>query len=496
MLTKSDFRSGLACVKKLWLDKHRRYLRPAPSEADLDRMRMGMEVGRLARALMPDGVLIDSAGFEAQEAAEMTLREMDHGSDRLFEATFLTGDRMARVDILQRSGSGWVLDEVKSSTVKDPKLLEKAGLIHDIAFQVSVLRQSGIEVEAARLVLIDSSYVWDGGPLDVGRLLKPVDVTAECFDLQEELDRRVGEFSRVVEDDSPPEIETNTYCSGCSYYDHCHEAQPKHDVVHLPLIRADGVRKLRELGYRSIDLIPEDHKLSDGMRRVREVVVTGRPYIGPGLADALDQIRFPAAFIDFESTTTPIPIFPLTRPYQQICFQWSVHVLDARDAEPRHLEFLHEDASDPREEFCRSLFDAIRHCRSVVHYSSFEKTQLKAMAADGIAKAQELVDLITERGVDLEQIVKEQVYLEAFKGRSSIKYVLPALVPSMSYEGMAIGDGNAAASAFRRMVGLPPGADRDRIRGELLEYCCQDTLGMVRVYVAVSALLVDQPGLF
>ena len=89
--------------------------------------------------------------------------------------------------------------------------------------------------------------------------------------------------------------------------------------------------------------------------------------------------------------------------------------------------------------------------------------------------------------VDLEKIVRESFYHPDFKGRSSIKRVLPAPVPEMTYEGLAIGDGDDASALFARMArGEKTEEECAEIQTNLLRYCKQDTLGMVRVHQALA----------
>jgi hypothetical protein len=67
-------------------------------------------------------------------------------------------------------------------------------------------------------------------------------------------------------------------------------------------------------------------------------------------------------------------------------------------------------------------------------------------------------------------------------GLNSLKAGLPALVPNMSYDGMAVADGQAAGLAWEAFVhGDLDYNERDRIRKALLEYCGQDTLALVRL---------------
>jgi hypothetical protein len=92
------------------------------------------------------------------------------------------------------------------------------------------------------------------------------------------------------------------------------------------------------------------------------------------------------------------------------------------------------------------------------------------------------IDKIKRRLWDLLPIVRDYVYHPAFGGSYSLKSVLPALVPEMTYEGMEVGNGQAAGLAWESMVcGGLGGDERDRIRRALLDYCSQDTLGMVRL---------------
>ncbi len=74
------------------------------------------------------------------------------------------------------------------------------------------------------------------------------------------------------------------------------------------------------------------------------------------------------------------------------------------------------------------------------------------------------------------------MYHPEFLGSYSIKNVLPALVPGMTYEGMEVADGTDAGLAWESLVcGTVDQAEQDRIRNALLAYCGQDTLAMVRL---------------
>lgn len=418
---------------------------------------------------------------------------MDAEATCLFEATFSHDHRRARVDVLWKRDQGWVLDEVKMSTVKPPDKI-KPDKLWDLGFQYVLLRDVGLEIEAARLLLVDSSYVWEGGPYDPHAMLGPVDLTERCQELEPEIRQAGTRIFEALAQPEEPEAELNTHCKDCDYFDHCFQDRPRNDVIYLPKVTARRVRELRQAGYDRIEQIPDEERLTSAQRRLRDALVSGVPSIGEGLAEQLQRVEFPAAFVDYESSSSAFPVYPGTRPYRQICFQWSAHLLDSCDGPAEHREFLPEDGRDPREEFCRTLWQTVSASRSLVHYHNFEITQLKPMVDEGIPYAKELLDAFLERSVDLEKIVREHVCLAEFMGRSSIKVVLPALVPELSYKGVAIASGTEASTAYRRMIApTTPPEEAQTIREALLEYCKLDTWAMIAVYRALLRLTDTPP---
>ena len=85
--------------------------------------------------------------------------------------------------------------------------------------------------------------------------------------------------------------------------------------------------------------------------------------------------------MDFETLNPAIPRFPGMRPYDQLPFQWSVHVQRKPGAEPEHHEFLATDTNDPRREFITSLCSVLGKSGSLVVYSAFESQRLSELAA-------------------------------------------------------------------------------------------------------------------
>ena len=186
--------------------------------------------------------------------------------------------------------------------------------------------------------------------------------------------------------------------------------------------------------------------------------------------------------MDFETINPCVPRFPGMRPCDQLLFQWSVHVQREPGAAPKHFEFLATDKNDPRPTFISTLCDALGDSGSiVVYHQPFESQRLSDLGL-WLPEYSGRIKKIQRRLWDLLPVVRNYVYHPAFGGSHSLKSVLPALVPNMTYEGMKVGDGKAAGLAWESLVrGELDGGEQEKIRKALLDYCGQDTLAMVRL---------------
>lgn len=199
------------------------------------------------------------------------------------------------------------------------------------------------------------------------------------------------------------------------------------------------------------------------------------------LKKELDGLKYPLHFADFESINPAIPRFVGMRPYAQIPFQWSLHLQKEPGATLEHFEFLATDRNDPRTDFISSLCAALGESGSIVVYSWFESQRLSELSA-WLPEFADQIKNIQARLFDLLPVVREHTYHPAYAGSYSIKSVLPALVPEMTYDGMEVANGQAAGVAWERLMRERlDQAERERIQKALLEYCGQDTLAMVKL---------------
>ena len=182
---------------------------------------------------------------------------------------------------------------------------------------------------------------------------------------------------------------------------------------------------------------------------------------------------------------TALPLFNECHPYQQIPFQYSLHVQNEPNSELEHYEYLSRDAVTlPAHELLSSLAGRVGPAGSVVTWNkSFEAARNREMALQYPEYA-ELMEGINNRIFDLMEIFSQQHFVHhKFKGSSSIKKVLPVLVDGFSYDNLDITNGQAAASRWYQAVsGSTTKAEANKTFESLLEYCKLDTLAMVEIY--------------
>lgn len=478
-LSKSKFVAGCQCLKRLYWHVHEPELAVKPDAADEAIMQQGHEVGMLARQLFPGGIEVRSD--RGLEQAIRATRELVANREvpAIFEGVFEDGGVLVKVDILHRRTDGrWRLIEVKStSDVKDRHF-------EDVAIQYRVVSRSGLDVVGAWLAHVNRGYVFDGSSVDARRFFKIRNVTSRVVKLQTKLTFQLRSQFTVLSMPKAPDIAPGRHCTDpvtCEFFNHCNPPRPADHIGYLPRLHASAMEELEEMGVESIHDIPDDFELTEIQRRAATSVRTGEPWFGPELSVELAKLEYPLYFSDFETVNPAIPRFAGMRPYDHLPFQWSVHVLRNLGAEPEHYEFLATNVSDPRHEFVSSLCNVLGQIGSIVVYSAFESQRLSDLAA-WLVEFTDPINAIQARLFDLLPVVREHTYHPAYAGSYSIKSVLPALVPEMSYEGMTVSNGQDAGLAWEALTksGMD-GVEWDRIRKALLGYCGQDTLALVRL---------------
>src|ERR1039458_8240909 len=413
-ISKSHFMSGVQCLKRLYWQVHEPELGGVPDAAAVAIMEQGREVGRLARQLFAGGVEVP---FGDPEQAIRITRELIANPEvpAIFEAAFEDGGVFVRVDVLHRSRDGrWRLIEVKSTAdIKEQHL-------DDLAIQHRVVSRSGLDLASSCLAHVNRNYVYTGGDIDVWRFFRIKNLTRRVERLLPKLTFQLRSELRVLAMPNAPDLPSGPHCTDpikCEFFDRCNPPLPTDHIGYLPRLHASAAEELEEMGVESISEIPDDFPLSERQRRACTSVQSGEPWFSAELGEELESLKYPLYFMDFESVNPAIPRFSGMRPFDQLPFQWSVHVQSQPDTKLEHYEFLATDRSDPRREFITSLSGALGESGSIVVYAAFESQRLSELA-NWLPEFAERIKAVQSRLWDLLAVVRNHVYHPAFAGRT------------------------------------------------------------------------------
>jgi hypothetical protein len=246
---------------------------------------------------------------------------------------------------------------------------------------------------------------------------------------------------------------------------------------------------MEELSIEDMRNVPDEY-LSDRQAFVKEHTVAGTVFFdAEGAAADLLPHGFPAYFLDFETIRFTVPVWKGTRPFRQIPFQFSLHIL-TESGDLQHHGFLDLSGDDPSLACAQSLVDRCGDNGPVYAYNAgFEKMVMRDLAGRVPALAPGL-EAIIDRVVDLKPIASRRYYHPSQHGSWSLKAVLPAAVPDLSYDDLdGVQDGMMAGDAFMEAIDTTTTPERKQeIEIQLVEYCKLDTLAMVRLWEKFSGM--------
>ncbi|KAA3595829.1 MAG: DUF2779 domain-containing protein [Calditrichaeota bacterium] len=479
-ITKQLFLNTISCSTLGW---HTKKNKEQGEELSIDaqfRIAEGNQIGELARKIFPNGKLISEL---RSETASLETKEVMQNSDikHIFEATFIHENFVTKADVLRRNENGtWDLIEVKSSVKDDKKFID------DIAYTTMIIENCGVKIDKTFLYLVSKDFRL-GMPLE--KLFNPIEHTEEVKQKVQEFKAVADSVVKVLETENKPLNPIEFKCKKCDFFADCSGQEIKEHIFALPRISQKKYSELQNLGVDLIKDVPDSYKLTENQKIVRDSTKSNKVLIQSGLTQSLEQITFPAYYLDFETTKTAFPVFPETAPHTQILTQFSIHKCSSLGKVENHFDYLVETDKDYREELAKRLIQALGGEGSIVVYTNFEKTQINGLIKRFPHFTVELENIIS-RLVDLEKIIEKGIYHPKFYGSFSIKKTLPAFVPEMTYEGMAIGNGLDAMCIFAKMLqGTFPVDKIEQTRKDLLVYCKQDTLAMVKLHEAIYNLV-------
>lgn len=487
-LSKTNYLVYRDCAHNAWVKVHRLdiYHASPPSVFEQAVMDIGNDVDQRARDLFPGGILIrrgDAVGT-AQLVAER--------APVIYQPVFETDHYTTACDILvwDAEREAYDLYEVKASTSGEDRKAKDELYTYDLAFQAVVLNACGLPLGRLFLVRLDGSYVSDG-TLDLDRLFTREDFTDRVTPLLDAVAADMDGAHDTISLETMPTAPCGCIYKGrsshCTSFGFINPDVPDYSVHDLSRIGL-STRRLRALvdgGILAIADVPEDFELTTNQANQLRAARQNRSFLEiPALSAFLDKIRYPIAFLDYETYPCALPRFAGFGPYDHIPFQFSLHVVDQPGGAAVHREFLFTDTGCPDAHFVASLQEALPPEGSVVVWNkAFEQT-INAKIAQRLPEARAFLESVNARVVDLMDVFTGQMVVHpGFRGRTSIKAVLPALVPNLSYAGLEIQEGATASETWNRIViGDMEPDEADAARRNLLAYCALDSLAMVEIW--------------
>jgi len=407
-----------------------------------------------------------------------------------FQRNFQSDKLLARADIVLTDNNTGIktLIEVKSGTEVKPEYLD------DLAFQLIAASSVGMRMDRVGVLHVNGDYI-RSGTIDLQTFFVFEDVT-------EAVRARLPETRKNIETaitylaQAEPVIPLHQYCGkklDCPVLQKQHPQLPKYSVFDIGRINQAKLRDLLEKGIVDIHQVPPDLNLSEKQRLQVHVAQSGKPHIClECIQQALGSLQFPLYFLDYETLQYGIPQYDGIKPYQQMVFQWSLHVLYEADGGAVHVEFLSDGTEHPAMKFAQTLYEAIpRNGGTILVWNkSFE-----------MARNRELVQMypqfeafftdLNERVFDLMEIFQHQHFVHPeFRGSCSIKNILPVLAPHLSYADLEINHGMLASIRwFELITGKIPASEKQRVLECMRQYCKLDTLAMVEVYNHLRSLV-------
>ena len=493
VISKSEFMMFLKHPAWLWLKKFDKAKLPEVDEALQLRFDEGALFESYAEKTFPDAVKLgykhdngEFSGTMYYALPETTLKEIKKGTKVILQGRLEADNLTSIFDVIERVDSKtFDLYEIKSSTSAKPEH------IPDLAFQTIVLEKSGFKVRNISVLHVNNKYVRKGD-IDPNGITAKTDVTERVRESIPETLENIEKAFKILSSKTMPDISPR-YVNGGSevmaewldIYQAIKGDFSKYSIYKLCSLKPETVAWLEDNGIEALEDIPLECPLNERQERQVLAMRTGEQHINTEeIKNFMDALEYPLYFFDYETLSGVIPNFDGHRPYQQVPFQYSLHILREPGGELEHKEYLHTENIEPSRFVLKHLQEDFEGKGSIVSWSmKFEKARNTDMAKSYPEYEKFLLNL-NDRMVDLMTPFSKGWFVDKdFFGSASIKAVLPVLLPELSYKALEISGGADAQRIWMETVlkGLNS-EKKEKIMEDLRKYCELDTYAMYAIY--------------
>lgn len=452
MLTKSDFLVYMDAPLHLWALKNNQY---------------NMELSQYDKHLIQQG-------YEVEKLAKEYVKKYI-SQDAEYQKIYQTDDLYSRADIVV----GNDIYEVKSVTE-----IEKEQE-YDILFQYYTASNTvNRDINDIYIIYLNKEYIRHGN-IDLSELFivkKMTDFVKENYHKVEGL---IAE-ALIIENKKDSSGILECYKPGsCPCKSLCFPALPEYSIYEIGNIGEKKLRELREMNILDINNIPDNFKLSSKQMLQVKATKEHKPIIDTyAVRGDIEKLIYPIYFLDYETYSWAIPNFDGHAVFQNVVFQYSLHVQRSKDSKLEHYEYLSTTKDDPMKEIPIQLQKVIGKTGSILVWNkSFEMGRNKEMGKI-YPEFEDFFIMVNSRVEDLGDIFSKQMYVDPkFKGSWSIKKVLPVICPELTYHGMEVSNGTEAMVTWEEITyGNISQLEKEEKSKNLLKYCELDTYAMVRIW--------------
>lgn len=489
-LSKSEYMLFLRQPAWLWLKKHDKAKLPEIDLATQALFDNGHLFESYAEQLFPESTRLGFTDYLTYASLpKRTTDALESGAKTILQGRFEAGQLTCIIDVLDRvEGNVFDLYEIKSST--SVKIEHE----NDLAFQVVVLEQAGLTIRNVSVIHVNNKYIREG-VIDPKEITKTTDVTEAVRLLIDETKLNIQQALKTIQSDTPPGMSPRFVHLGpidewLAIYKSLYTDLDPHSIYHLATLKPQLVGELEDLGITHIKDIPEHVSLTEKQwRQVQATKSNQRSIDTHKISEFVQSIQYPLYFLDYETLSSVIPSFDGIRPYQQVPFQYSLHILQSPDAPIEHKEYLHTENTHPGLPLLQRLKEDIGDTGTIlVWYEKFEKSRNKELG-EMFPEYADFMQGVNDRVIDLMLPFAQGWFVDKdFYGSASIKKVLPVLVTDLSYKELNIQEGASAQRLWMETILDGKNAEtKNQIMTDLIEYCKLDTLAMVQLFKVLQA---------
>ena len=323
ILSKSTFIRGSQCLKSLYLNKKRPYLRDKISDSKRAIFKRGTDIGVIARDLFPGGIdLSPRSPSQYQRKVLETTEIIRQGKNKiLYEAAFQYSQMLILLDILVKQDGLWIAYEVKSSLSITPTFLL------DAAFQYYIMKNSGFAPEAFYLVYINENYI-KKGEINLNEYFLKKNILPEIIQMEDYIIKLIKKEKAVLKLNSSPDIPVGEQCDTpytCDFKGHCWKKIPETSILYMDAFdnsfkfewwkkygnKLEGISKFISTKKQYAQIYSSSHK---------ELYVDKN-----GLNSYLEKINNNYPVLSVLFIMPAMPVFENTKPYQLIPVGFSLN---------------------------------------------------------------------------------------------------------------------------------------------------------------------------